>query len=43
MVDTVDALENVEEICAIEQVKALVFASGELSFAMGEGAAGDRQ
>ena len=41
MVETVDALENVEEICAIEQVKALVFASGELSFAMGEGAAGD--
>jgi 2-dehydro-3-deoxyglucarate aldolase/4-hydroxy-2-oxoheptanedioate aldolase len=31
MVETVDALENVEEICAIEQVKALVFASGELS------------
>ena len=41
MIETVEGLENVEEICAIEQVKALVFASGELSFAMGEGAAGD--
>src|SRR5260370_39854033 len=41
MVETVDALENVDEICAIEQVKAMVSASGELSFAMGEGAAGD--
>ena len=41
MIETVDGLNNVEEICAIDQVKALVFASGELSFAMGEGAAGD--
>ena len=41
MIETIDGLENVEEICAIDQVKALVFASGELSFAMGEGAAGD--
>ena len=41
MIETVDGLHNVEDICAIEQVKALVFASGELSFAMGEGAAGD--
>ena len=40
MIETVEALENVEEICSIEQVKALVFASGELAFAMGEGAAG---
>lgn len=40
MIETVEALENIEEICAIEQVKALVFAYGELSFAMGEGAAG---
>ena len=41
MIETADGLKNVEEICAIEQVKALVFAAGELSFAMGEGAAGD--
>jgi 2-keto-3-deoxy-L-rhamnonate aldolase RhmA len=41
MIETVDGLKNVDEICAIDQVKALVFASGELSFAMGEGAAGD--
>ena len=42
MIETVDGLADVENICAIPQVKALVFASGELSFAMGEGAAGDR-
>ena len=41
MIETVDGLDAVEEICAIDQVKALVFASGELSFAMGEGAAAD--
>ena len=41
MIETVDGLNNVDDICAIDQVKALVFASGELSFAMGEGAAGD--
>ena len=37
MIETVEALENIEEICAIEQVKMLVFANGELAFAMGEG------
>lgn len=37
MIETVEALEHVDEICAIEQVKVLVFASGELGFAMGEG------
>ena len=42
MIETVEGLNNVAEICAIKQVKALVFASGELSFAMGEGATGDR-
>ncbi len=41
MIETVDGLNNVEDICAMKQVKALVFASGELSFAMGEGAAAD--
>ena len=41
MIETVDGLNDVEAICAIPQVKALVFASGELSFAMGEGAAAD--
>jgi 2-keto-3-deoxy-L-rhamnonate aldolase RhmA len=39
MIETVEALENIEEICAIDQVKFLVFASGELAFAMGEGSA----
>jgi 2-keto-3-deoxy-L-rhamnonate aldolase RhmA len=39
MIETVEALENIEEICAVEQVKLLVFASGELAFAMGEGSA----
>ena len=41
MIETAAALANVEAICAIPQVKALVFASGELSFALGEGAAAD--
>ena len=42
MIETAAALENIDSICAIERVKALVFASGELSFALGEGAAGDK-
>jgi 2-keto-3-deoxy-L-rhamnonate aldolase RhmA len=37
MIETVEALEHIDEICAIDQVKLLVFASGELAFAMGEG------
>ena len=41
MIETVEGLADVDEICAIDEVKALVFASGELSFAMGEGAAAD--
>ncbi|MGI8680411.1 MAG: HpcH/HpaI aldolase family protein [Jatrophihabitans sp.] len=38
MIETVEALEHIDEICALEQVKMLVFAAGELAFAMGEGA-----
>jgi 2-keto-3-deoxy-L-rhamnonate aldolase RhmA len=38
MIETVDALENIEEICALEQVRVIVFAAGELSYALGEGA-----
>jgi|GEM_PF-3492901 len=37
MIETVEALENVDEIFALEHVSATVFAMGELSFAMGEG------
>jgi 2-keto-3-deoxy-L-rhamnonate aldolase RhmA len=37
MIETVEAVEHIEEICALEQVRMLVFASGELAFAMGEG------
>lgn len=37
MIETVEALENIDEIFAIEHVSATVFAMGELSFAMGEG------
>jgi 2-dehydro-3-deoxyglucarate aldolase/4-hydroxy-2-oxoheptanedioate aldolase len=37
MIETVEALENIDEICALEQVRLLVFAAGELAFAMGEG------
>ncbi|WP_229715181.1 HpcH/HpaI aldolase family protein [Subtercola lobariae] len=38
MIETVDALAHIEEICALEQVRVIVFASGELSYALGEGA-----
>lgn len=37
MIETVEALEHIDEICAIDQVRMLVFAAGELAFAMGEG------
>lgn len=37
-IETLDALDNIEEICAIDQVHILCFAAGELAFAMGEGA-----
>lgn len=40
LIETLDALENIEEICAIEQVRIICFAAGELAFAMGEGAGG---
>jgi 2-keto-3-deoxy-L-rhamnonate aldolase RhmA len=39
MIETVEALEHIDEICAIEQVRLIVFAAGELSFALGEGTA----
>jgi 2-keto-3-deoxy-L-rhamnonate aldolase RhmA len=39
MIETVEAVEHIEEICALEQVRMLVFASGELAFAMGDGPA----
>lgn len=41
MIETVEGLADVDAICAIDEVKALVFAAGELSFAMGEGDAAD--
>jgi 2-dehydro-3-deoxyglucarate aldolase/4-hydroxy-2-oxoheptanedioate aldolase len=37
MIETAEALENIDEICALDQVRLLVFAAGELAFAMGEG------
>lgn len=37
LIETLDALDNIEEICAIEQVRILGFASGELAYALGEG------
>ncbi|MCU1524270.1 MAG: HpcH/HpaI aldolase family protein [Microbacteriaceae bacterium] len=38
MIETIEALEHVEEICAIDEVRIIVFAAGELSYALGEGA-----
>ena len=37
MIEQVEAVRNIEEICALEEVKMLVFASGDLAYAMGEG------
>ena len=39
MIETVEALADIDAICALEQVRMIVFAAGELAFAMGEGAA----
>lgn len=39
MIETVEAVADIEAICAVDQVKMLVFAAGELAFAMGEGSA----
>lgn len=37
MIETAEAVEHIDEICAIEQVRMLVFAAGELAFALGDG------
>jgi 2-keto-3-deoxy-L-rhamnonate aldolase RhmA len=37
MIETVEAVEQIDDICAVPEVKLLVFAAGELAFAMGEG------
>ena len=36
MIEQVEALENIEEICALDEVKIIVFAGGDLAYAMGE-------
>jgi len=38
LIETLDAIDNIDEICAVEQVKVIGFAAGELAFAMGAGA-----
>lgn len=38
MIETVEGLEDIEAICAVPEVQVIVFAAGELAFAMGEGA-----
>jgi|SRR5271169_365434 len=37
--EILDALENIEEICALPEIRLLCFAAGELAFALGEGSA----
>ena len=37
MLEQPEAIDNVEEICALEEVKMVVFAPGDLAYAMGEG------
>ena len=36
MIEQVEALENIEEICALDDVRIIVFAGGDLAYAMGE-------
>ncbi len=36
MIEQVEALDNIEEICALGEVKIIVFAAGDLAYAMGE-------
>jgi 2-keto-3-deoxy-L-rhamnonate aldolase RhmA len=38
MIERVEALEDIEAICALEDVKIIVFAAGDLAFDMGLGA-----
>lgn len=37
LIETLDALDNIDAICAFDQVRIIGFAAGELAFAMGEG------
>ena len=37
MIEHPTAVENIDEICAMEEVKIIVFGGGDLSYAMGEG------
>jgi 2-keto-3-deoxy-L-rhamnonate aldolase RhmA len=41
MIETVEAVDQIDEICAVEHVKLIVSASGELSFAISEGTASE--
>jgi 2-keto-3-deoxy-L-rhamnonate aldolase RhmA len=36
MIERVEAVENIEEICALDDVKIIVFAPGDLAYALGE-------
>ena len=36
MIEQVEAMDNIEEICALDEVKVIVFAAGDLAYAMGE-------
>ena len=36
MIEQVEALDNIDAICALDDVKMLVFAAGDLAYAMGE-------
>ncbi len=36
MIERVEALDNIEEICALPEVNMIVFAAGDLAYAMGE-------
>jgi 2-keto-3-deoxy-L-rhamnonate aldolase RhmA len=37
LIEHPDAVENIDEICALERVRIIAFGSGDLAYAMGEG------
>ncbi|MCY0857819.1 HpcH/HpaI aldolase family protein [Cupriavidus sp. D39] len=37
MIEHPDAVENIDEICALDEVRIIVFGAGDLAYAMGEG------
>jgi len=43
LIENPDAVDNIDEICALDQVHVLAFGPGDLAYAIGEGKQHDRQ